>query len=35
VPTPATIKHFQFAMPPGSFDFWLDELYFVRYEPSP
>ena len=31
-PTPGTIKHFQFSMPPGSFDFWIDELYFVRYE---
>lgn len=28
--TPARIKHFQFSMQPGAYDFWLDELYFVR-----
>jgi hypothetical protein len=34
-PTPATIKHFQFGMPAGSFDFWIDELYFVRFSAEP
>jgi serine/threonine protein kinase len=28
--TPATIKHFEFVMPVGAFDFWVDEIYFVR-----
>lgn len=28
--TPAAVKHFQFSMPVGSFDFWIDEVYFVR-----
>ncbi len=28
--TPGTIKHWQFAMPVGDFDFWLDDLYFVQ-----
>jgi hypothetical protein len=28
--TPSAIKHVHFAMPPGDFDFWADELYFVR-----
>jgi Sulfatase-modifying factor enzyme 1 len=30
--TPATIKHFAFVMPVGAFDFWVDEIYFVRRE---
>jgi hypothetical protein len=28
--TPAAVKHFQFSMPVGAFDFWIDEVYFVR-----
>jgi len=28
--TPATITQFGFRMPPGAFDFWVDEIYFVR-----
>jgi len=28
--TPATITQFVFIMPPGAFDFWVDEIYFVR-----
>lgn len=28
--TPEAVKHFQFSMPVGVFDFWIDEVYFVR-----
>ena len=28
--TPATITQFGFTMPPGAFDFWIDEIYFVQ-----
>lgn len=28
--TPDRIKHWQFEMPAGDFDFWVDDLYFVN-----
>jgi hypothetical protein len=30
--TPSTLKHVQFSMEPGAYDFYVDELYFVAPE---